>query len=63
VMVNVYPPVGVFLPVDAVSVEVFGDGGKVNEVGFSVQVLDGGQPVTLRLTVPLKPFWAVTVEV
>ena len=62
-MVSVYPPVVVFLLVDTVSVEFFGDGGNVTEVGLSVQVLNGGQPVTARLTVPENPFSPVTVVV
>ena len=63
VMVNVYPPVGVLLPVDTLRVEFAGDGGKVTEVGLNVQLADDGQPVTLRLTVPVNPFSAVTVVV
>ena len=63
VMVSVYVPVPVFLAVETVRVEFAGDGGRVTEVGLKVQVLSGGQPVTLRLTVPVNPFSAVNVEV
>jgi len=62
-MVNVRVPVGVVLVVETVNVELAGDGGKVTEIGLNVQVLAAGQPATLRLTVPVNPFNAVTVEV
>jgi hypothetical protein len=60
-MVNVRVPVGVRLVVETVNVEFAGDGGKVTELGVSVQVLLAGQPVTLRVTVPANPFREVTV--
>ena len=62
-IVNVNVPVGVFLAVETVSVEFAGDGGNVTEVGLSLQVACDGQPVTLRFTVPVNPFKAVTVVV
>jgi hypothetical protein len=58
-----YVPVGVFFAVETVNVEFAGDGGKVTEVGLSPQVAFDGQPVTLRPTVPVNPFKAVTVVV
>ena len=62
-MVNVYVPVGVFLAVPTLRVEFAGDGGRVTDAGIIRQVLLAGQPVTLRFTVPLNPFKAVTVAV
>ena len=61
-MVNVYPPVGVFLPVATVSVELVA-GGRFTDVGLSMQVDLGGQPLTVRPTVPINPFAGVTVTV
>lgn len=63
VMVNVNVPVGVEEVVETVRVEVAGDGGKLNEAGLSVQWLCEGQPMRLRLTLPVSPFSAVTVAV
>lgn len=63
VIVKVYVPVPVLRFVETVSVEFFGEGGSVSDAGLNVQVLRGGQPVTLRLTVPANPFKAVTVVV
>jgi len=63
VIVKVYVPLVVLRFVDTVSVEFFGDGGSVSEVGLKVQLLRGGQPVMLRLTVPAKLLKAVTVVV
>jgi hypothetical protein len=62
-MVNVRVPVGVRLLVETVNVEFAGDGGKVTELGLSVQVLLAGQPETVSFTVPANPFRAVTVVV
>ena len=61
VIVRVYVPVGVVLVVWTLSVE-FGYGGP-DEVGLSVQVVFDGQPLTVRLTVPLYPFLGATVTV
>ena len=57
-------PVGVVLVVCTLSVE-FWAGGRVTDVGFRVHVVLAGQPLTVRLTVPLKLFSgdAVTVYV
>jgi hypothetical protein len=63
VIVKVYVPVPVLLPVLTVSVEFVGEGGSVSDAGLKVQVLRGGHPVTLRFTVPVNPFKAVTVVV
>jgi hypothetical protein len=60
VIARLYVPGEVLEPVDTVKVElpdVLIDG------GLKLHVLFGGQPVRLRLTVPLKPFCAVTVAV
>jgi hypothetical protein len=63
VIVNVYVAAGVLLPVETVNVEFAGDGGKVTEAGFNVQVACDGHPVTVRFTVPVNPLNAVTVVV
>ena len=63
VMVNVNVPVGVFFAVETVNVEFAGDGGKLTEVGLNVQVACDGQPLMLKLTVPVNEFNAVTVDV
>ena len=62
VIVSVYVPAGVLRFVATVSDDVAGKGG-FSDVGLKVQVLRGGQPATLRLTVPAKPFKDVTVVV
>lgn len=38
-------------------------GGRGNDVGFSVQVVFDGQPLTLRATVPLYPLSGLAVTV
>ena len=38
-------------------------GGRVKDAGLSVQVAPVGQPLTARLTVPLKPLNGVAVAV
>ena len=63
VIVSVYVPVGVLRFVETLRVEFAGEGGSVSDVGLKVQVLRGGQPVRLKLTVPAKPFSAVAVAV
>ena len=50
------------LVVCTVSVEV-SVGGRVKDVGFRVHVALVGQPLTVRLTVPLKLFTGVAVTV
>jgi hypothetical protein len=62
VIVKVNVPVDVLLVVWTVRVELPA-GGTVTEVGLSVQVVLLGQPLTVRLTVPLNPFSGVTVAV
>jgi len=63
VRVRVYVPWLVFLFVAIVSIELAGEGGRVSDAGLNVHVLSGGQPVTLRLTVPAKPFSDLSVAV
>ena len=57
-------PAGVLLPVatEKAEVEELGDV-TVTGLGLNVQVLLGGQPVTVRLTIPLKVFTGVKVTV
>ena len=64
VMVIGYVPVGVFLPTATVKAEVeeLGDV-TVTGLGLKAQVLLGGQPLTVRLTIPLKVFTGVKVSV
>jgi hypothetical protein len=54
--------VGVWRVVETVRVEFAGYGGPTG-FGLNVQVLCGGQPEMLRLTIPLNPFMAETVVV
>ena len=56
-------PVGVFLLVPMLRVEVAGEGGRVTDVGTIRHVLFAGQPEMVRFTVPVNPFKAVTVVV
>lgn len=63
VMVKLYVPVRVLLFVETVRVELFGEGGRVSDVGLNVQVLRDGQPVTPKPTAPANPFKAVMVAV
>lgn len=55
---------GVFLPVATVKAEFeeLGDV-TVTGLGLNAQVLLGGQPLTVRLTIPLKVFTGVKVTV
>lgn len=64
VMVIGYVPVGVFLLVATVKAEVeeLGDV-TVTGLGLNAQVLLAGQPLTVRLTIPLKVFTGVKVTV
>jgi hypothetical protein len=59
-MVRVDVPVGVLLAVETVRVE-FPE--PVTDVGLNWPVAPDGKPLTLRLTVPVNPFKAVTVVV
>lgn len=52
---KVYVPPGVALVVMTVKVDSWA-GGSVTEVGFNVQVVFEGQPLTVRATDPLNPF-------
>jgi hypothetical protein len=60
VIANVYVPVGVVVAVVTVSVDV---PEPLTEVGLNVPVAPVGKPVTLNVTVPLKPPVAATVGV
>lgn len=62
VIVRVNVPVGVLLVVWTLKVEVWA-GGRFTDVGLSVQVVFAGQPLTVRLTVPLNEFNGDTVAV
>ena len=64
VIVIGYVPVGVLLLVATVKAEVeeLGDV-TVTGLGLNAQVLSGGQPLTVRLTIPLKVFTGVKVTV
>ena len=55
-------PVDVVLVVFTLNVELPA-GGRVREVGFRVHVVLAGQPLTVRLTVPLKLLRGVAVAV
>ena len=57
---NVYVPTGVFFAVETVIVE---DPEPLTELGLNVAVAFAGNPLTLNITVPLKPFTAVTFAV
>jgi hypothetical protein len=59
-MVSVYVPVGVRLPVDTVSVEV---PEPAIELGLKLLLERAGRPETLNVTVPEKPLDGVTVAV
>ena len=59
VMVNGKLPVGVVLLVVTVSVEL----PDVSDAGLKLPVAPAGRPLTLRLTVPVKPPDGVTVAV
>jgi hypothetical protein len=59
-MVSVKLPVGVLEVVATVSVELFP---ALTDVGLNVPVAPVGRPLTLRLTVPLKPPTAVVLTV
>ena len=58
VIVNVEAPFGVFLEVFTVSVD---EPLPFTDVGLNVALVREGSPVTLNVTVPLKPFVGVTV--
>jgi len=58
-MVKVYVPAGVVVLVTTFSVEL----PEVNDVGFKVAVAPVGNPLTVRLTVPVNPLKGVTVAV
>jgi hypothetical protein len=62
VTVNVYVPVGVVLDVCTLNVELPA-GGRAKDVGFRVHIVFAGQPLTVRLTVPLKLLSGVAVTV
>ena len=55
-------PVDVVLVVFTLNVELPA-GGRVKDVGFRVHVVFAGQPLTVRLTVPLKLLSGVAVTV
>ena len=59
-MVNVSVPVGVFLFVATVRVEV---PEPLTDVGLNVPLARRGSPLMLKLTLPVNPFKAVTVTV
>ena len=59
-IVKVYVPVGAFLLGRTVSVEF---PPPVTEIGLKLALVLAGSPVTLRLTVPLKPDRGVTATV
>ena len=59
-MVNVLVPAGVLFAVVMVSVL---DPEPAIEAGLKVAVARGGNPVALRVTVPVKPFSEPTVTV
>src|SRR6266404_3247515 len=59
VMVKGNVPAGVVVLVVTLSVEL----PEVNEVGLKVAVAPAGNPVTLKLTVPVNPLKGVTVAV
>ncbi len=60
VIVSVRLPVGVFVPVDTVKVDA---PEPVTEDGLKLPCAREGSPLTLKLTVPLNPFRALTVTV
>ena len=59
-MVKTEVPVGAFLPAVTVIVE---EPEPTTDVGLKLALVREGNPATLKLTVPLKPFTAVTVTV
>jgi hypothetical protein len=60
VIVSAKLPVGVVVPVTTVSVEL---PPTLTDVGLNVPVAFAGRPLTLRLTVPVKPFCALVLTV
>jgi hypothetical protein len=60
VIVSVKLPVGVLAAVVTVSVEL---PPALTDVGLNVPVALVGKPLTLKLTVPLNPFWALVLTV
>jgi hypothetical protein len=58
--VNVYVPTGVFFDVETVMIE---DPEPTTVLGLNVAVAFAGNPLTLNVTVPLKPFMGVTFAV
>jgi hypothetical protein len=56
VIVRVYVPIGIVVAVETVSVEL---PEPVTDVGLKIPVAPVGSPLTLRLTMPVKPLSAL----